>query len=140
MCSSANTPGTSLARSVRCDASSFFGPQPDNAAAAIAITMLPLRRVIRLDLGVYIHYPWCRKLCPYCDFAVAVARKRPIPHEDYLAAVLAELADRAPEFAGRRLLTIYFGGGTPSLWPAACLGAVIASVRAAFPGGDPPVE
>jgi len=89
------------------------------------------------ELGVYIHYPWCRRLCPYCDFAVAVARKRPIPQRAYLDAVLAELADRAPELAGRRLVSIYFGGGTPSLWPADCLAQVIAAVGDAFPGAAP---
>lgn len=85
--------------------------------------------------GVYIHFPYCRKRCPYCDFAVH-ARAR-IPHEQYAAAVCRELALRAPLFAGRRLASVYFGGGTPGLWRADCLGAVLAAVRAAFsPEGD----
>jgi putative oxygen-independent coproporphyrinogen III oxidase len=86
-------------------------------------------------LGVYVHYPWCRALCPYCDFPVAVARHEP-PHDEYLAAVLAELAERAPMFAGRRLVSIYLGGGTPSLWPAPNLAALIAAVARRF-GADP---
>jgi coproporphyrinogen III oxidase-like Fe-S oxidoreductase len=86
-------------------------------------------------LGVYVHYPWCRALCPYCDFPVAVARHEP-PHDEYLAAVLAELAERAPMFAGRRLVSIYLGGGTPSLWPAPNLAALIAAVARTF-GADP---
>jgi oxygen-independent coproporphyrinogen III oxidase len=86
---------------------------------------------------VYIHYPWCRNRCPYCDFPIALARAG-IPHERYLAAVLAELAERAAEFAGRELRSIYFGGGTPSLWPASCVAAAVDSVRAAFPGAGPP--
>ncbi|HUH02907.1 MAG TPA: radical SAM family heme chaperone HemW [Kofleriaceae bacterium] len=81
-------------------------------------------------LGVYIHYPFCRKLCPYCDFAVTVAPSGGIPHEAYRMAVVAELDALAPRFAGRELVSIYFGGGTPSLWPATELGAVIAAVRA----------
>ncbi len=85
-----------------------------------------------LDAGVYIHYPWCRSRCPYCDFAIAVAPLPEIPHRPYLTAVLDELALRAPEFAGRRLLSIYFGGGTPSLWPADCLGQAIGAVCEAF--------
>jgi oxygen-independent coproporphyrinogen III oxidase len=84
------------------------------------------------EVGVYIHYPWCRSRCPYCDFPIAVAPIGEIPHRLYLTAVLDELAHRAPEFAGRRLLSIYFGGGTPSLWPADCLGEVVAAVSAAF--------
>ncbi|HVK75567.1 MAG TPA: radical SAM protein, partial [Kofleriaceae bacterium] len=83
------------------------------------------------DLGVYIHFPWCRKLCPYCDFPVVVARGEP-PHQAYLDAVLAELAERAPAYEGRTLRSIYFGGGTPSLWDPACL----AGVPAATDRGD----
>jgi oxygen-independent coproporphyrinogen-3 oxidase len=52
-----------------------------------------------------------------------------IPHAEYERAVLAELGVRAREFAGRELVSIYFGGGTPSLWPAAHLAAVVAAVR-----------
>lgn len=84
------------------------------------------------DLGVYIHYPWCRRLCPYCDFPVAVARDGAIPHHEYLAAVLRELAERRGDFAGRRLRSIYFGGGTPSLWPDDCLATAIREVVEAF--------
>jgi len=86
---------------------------------------------------VYIHYPWCRKHCPYCDFAVAVARRSEPPHEAYLQAVLAELAHRAGDFRGRELVSIYFGGGTPSLWPVRHLAAVVAAVRDRWPAvGD----
>jgi oxygen-independent coproporphyrinogen-3 oxidase len=87
------------------------------------------------DLGVYIHVPWCRQLCPYCDFAVAVVGRTPIPHRRYLDAILAELAERAPEVAGRRLVSIYFGGGTPSLWEPACLEAAVAAVARRFSAG-----
>ncbi len=76
--------------------------------------------------GVYIHFPYCRKRCPYCDFAVH-ARAR-IPHDAYADAVVAELAERAPLFAGRELVSIYFGGGTPGLWRADCLARVIRAV------------
>lgn len=84
------------------------------------------------ELGVYIHYPWCRKRCSYCDFAIAIAAD--IPHRAYRDAVIAELAARAPAFEGRSLATVYFGGGTPGLWPPEELAAVIAAVRARFPG------
>jgi oxygen-independent coproporphyrinogen-3 oxidase len=86
----------------------------------------------RGDFGVYIHYPWCRRRCDYCDFAIAVAPIGAIPHRAYLDAVLAELERRAPEFAGRRLVSIYLGGGTPSLWPPALVGEAIATVAARF--------
>jgi oxygen-independent coproporphyrinogen-3 oxidase len=85
------------------------------------------------DLGVYVHFPWCRALCPYCDFPVLVARPQRAgesPQRAYLDAVLGELDERAPQFAGRALRSIYFGGGTPSLWEPPHLAAVIAAVAA----------
>jgi oxygen-independent coproporphyrinogen-3 oxidase len=87
--------------------------------------------------GVYIHFPYCRKRCPYCDFAVH-ARQR-IPHERYQHAVLAELDERAPLFAGRQTVSVYLGGGTPGLWEPACVGEVVRAVLARFPGA-PEVE
>jgi oxygen-independent coproporphyrinogen-3 oxidase len=81
--------------------------------------------------GLYVHFPWCRHLCPYCDFPVAVAKGEP-PHDEYLAAILRELDERAHELDGTELVSIYFGGGTPSLWRPDCLAAVIAHAKARF--------
>lgn len=79
--------------------------------------------------GVYVHYPYCARHCPYCDFNVAVTRS--IPHDDYRDAVLAELAARARDVPGRPApQSLYFGGGTPGLWPARHIGAVIDAVAA----------
>jgi oxygen-independent coproporphyrinogen-3 oxidase len=80
-------------------------------------------------LGIYVHFPYCRKHCPYCDFAVH-ARKE-IPHQRYADAVARELAEAAPSYSGRTVGTLYFGGGTPSLWTA--VGSVIDRVRREFP-------
>ncbi len=82
--------------------------------------------------GVYIHFPWCRNRCPYCDFAIAIAGEGGIPHEAYLECVLAELDQHAGRFAGGTLVSIYFGGGTPSLWSQQCLARVVARVREVF--------
>jgi putative oxygen-independent coproporphyrinogen III oxidase len=84
------------------------------------------------DVGVYVHFPWCRRLCPYCDFPVVVAREP--PHREYLALVLAELTDHVQRFAGRSLATIYLGGGTPSWWDPRCVAELLAAIRASFPG------
>lgn len=78
-------------------------------------------------LGVYVHFPYCTRRCPYCDFNVTV---RPVEHERYRDGVLAELAVRSTDFAGRRpALSVYFGGGTPGLWRPDCIEAVIEGVR-----------
>jgi putative oxygen-independent coproporphyrinogen III oxidase len=84
-----------------------------------------------VDLGVYIHFPWCRRRCPYCDFAIAVGEP---DHAGWTQAILAELAARTPLFQrGRALRSIYFGGGTPSLWRAEEIARVRGEVERAFP-------
>src|SRR5262249_43206575 len=83
--------------------------------------------------GIYIHFPYCRKRCPFCDFAVAVRPR--IPHQEYERAVLTELDARAALFPGRRAVSIYFGGGTPGLWRADCVGRVIGALVSRF--GEP---
>jgi oxygen-independent coproporphyrinogen-3 oxidase len=67
-------------------------------------------------------------VCPYCDFAVTTGAP---DHERYLEALLAELAARAPKFSGD-LVSIYFGGGTPSLWEPDCIARAIAAIRSTF--------
>lgn len=87
---------------------------------------------------MYVHFPWCRKRCPYCDFAIAVAPLEEIPHDVYANALLAELAARAPRFApGRVLRSIYFGGGTPALFRPDSIRRVVDAVRAAFSASLP---
>lgn len=84
-------------------------------------------------LGVYVHFPWCLKKCPYCDFLSVAAARENIPHEDYADAVLRELAARLPLLdPSYRLETIFFGGGTPSLWATDQLGRVLAGLLDAF--------
>ncbi len=67
--------------------------------------------------GIYVHVPFCARLCPYCDFAVAV-RKTP-DFAGYVDAVSSEYRARAAELDAARVETLYFGGGTPSLLPPA---------------------
>ena len=77
--------------------------------------------------GIYIHVPFCERLCPYCDFAVDI--KVDIPHERYTEAVLEEMASRVDELGQREVATIYFGGGTPSLLRRDCLGRLMEALR-----------
>lgn len=87
----------------------------------------------RRPLGVYVHFPWCLKKCPYCDFLSVAAAREAIPHRAYADAVLRDLAARLPLLgADYRLETIFFGGGTPSLWATDELGRVLQGVLAAF--------
>ena len=85
------------------------------------------------EIGVYVHVPFCGRVCPYCDFAV-VGGGTAGREAGYVAALLAELRGRAGAFAGRSLATLYFGGGTPSLLEAGALAEVLATARQLFPG------
>lgn len=85
---------------------------------------------IPVSLGIYIHFPYCRALCPYCDFNVHIVRA--IPHREYGQAVLDELALRAPDVARRRLVSVYFGGGTPGLWHPEEVARVLEGIDRAF--------
>src|SRR5215831_15293269 len=68
-------------------------------------------------LSLYIHIPFCARKCPYCDFNSHEARGAP-PEARYVAALVADLEQALPLVWGRRVSTVFFGGGTPSLFTA----------------------
>ncbi len=76
--------------------------------------------------SVYVHFPWCLKRCAYCDFATAVADH--IPREAYTEAILRELSLRTADLQPAPIATVFFGGGTPSLWGAAHVQRVLAAL------------
>jgi oxygen-independent coproporphyrinogen-3 oxidase len=89
-------------------------------------------------VGVYLHVPFCERICPYCDFAVVRAPTlAPEVERRYLEALLRELEARRGAFAGRRLESLYLGGGTPSLLAPDSVARLVAAVRTAFPGPAP---
>lgn len=85
-----------------------------------------------MAVSVYVHFPFCLQKCPYCDFASATIRRHDVPHVAYADALLRELSLRAPAVAGQELASVFFGGGTPSLWDPRELGRVLAAIRGAF--------
>jgi oxygen-independent coproporphyrinogen-3 oxidase len=94
--------------------------------------------VSRATVGVYVHVPFCERVCPYCDFAVVGVRAlAPDVEARYANALLRELALRRPAFAGRHLVSLYLGGGTPSLCRPESIDRIVRAVRAAFPGAEP---
>ncbi|MBU2642836.1 MAG: radical SAM family heme chaperone HemW [Gammaproteobacteria bacterium] len=78
-------------------------------------------------LSLYIHLPWCVKKCPYCDFNSHAAQA--IPEAAYIDALLADLERALPDIWGRTLHTVFFGGGTPSLFSAAGIDRILTGVR-----------
>lgn len=90
-------------------------------------------------LGVYIHFPWCLSKCPYCDF-FSVATQSVIPHQAYAAALISEFDCRIRAIEPASITSLYFGGGTPSLWEAGALGRVIRHILDAFDVASPDIE
>jgi oxygen-independent coproporphyrinogen-3 oxidase len=83
-------------------------------------------------LALYIHIPWCVKKCPYCDFNSHAAGPT-LPEQEYVDALLADLDQDLPQVHGRPLTSIFFGGGTPSLFSAAALGRLLEGVERRVP-------
>lgn len=81
-------------------------------------------------LTLYVHFPWCVKKCPYCDFNSHAVRDDQIPEREYLEAVVADLEQHAPDIWGRPVESIFFGGGTPSLMSAEGLDFLLGKIRA----------
>ena len=81
-------------------------------------------------LTLYVHFPWCVKKCPYCDFNSHAVRDNHIPERQYLEAVVADLEQHAPDIWGRPVESIFFGGGTPSLLSAEGLDYLLGKIRA----------
>jgi len=80
-------------------------------------------------LSLYIHIPWCARKCPYCDFNSHEARTT-VPEERYVAALIADLDQAVPQVWGRRVHSVFFGGGTPSLFSARAIDTILAAARA----------
>jgi oxygen-independent coproporphyrinogen-3 oxidase len=89
--------------------------------AAVRLAQLP-------PLALYVHIPWCVRKCPYCDFNSHQV-KGEVPEDAYVDALVSDLEQALPEVWGRRVASVFFGGGTPSLFSAAAIGALISAFR-----------
>ncbi|MBJ7484414.1 radical SAM family heme chaperone HemW [Brevundimonas sp.] len=85
------------------------------------------------DVAVYVHWPYCARICPYCDFNVVRDRGRAEEQAGLVAAILDDLTAQAAQVGPRRLASIFLGGGTPSLMRPDDVAAVIAQARSLFP-------
>jgi oxygen-independent coproporphyrinogen-3 oxidase len=91
-------------------------------------------------LGIYVHVPFCERVCPYCDFAVVGGALSPELERRYVDALLAELGRRARDFAGRRLSSVYLGGGTPALLAVESVARIVAAARGCGDGVSASLE
>ncbi|MFS2113381.1 radical SAM family heme chaperone HemW, partial [Herbaspirillum frisingense] len=107
------------------------GAGPAQAALAflkpgsLQLTALP-------PLSLYVHFPWCVRKCPYCDFNSHEV-KGSFPEQDYLDALRLDLEQALPLIWGRKINTIFIGGGTPSLLSAAGLDRLLSDLRTLLP-------
>ena len=83
-------------------------------------------------LALYVHMPWCAKKCPYCDFNSHQV-KGDLPERAYVEALVTDLELALPDVWGRRVYSIFFGGGTPSLFSAAAIETLVSAFRARLP-------
>jgi putative oxygen-independent coproporphyrinogen III oxidase len=90
------------------------------------------------DIAVYVHWPYCARICPYCDFNVVRDRGRGEEQAALAAAIVADIKAQAGDLGPRRLVSLFFGGGTPSLMAPEQAAAIIEAARAAFPPTDAP--
>jgi putative oxygen-independent coproporphyrinogen III oxidase len=91
--------------------------------------------VSAIPLSLYVHIPWCVKKCPYCDFNSHAANGK-LPESEYVDALLADLAQERALAAGRRIGTVFFGGGTPSLFAPDSIARILDGADALVPFAD----
>ncbi|MNJ28067.1 Oxygen-independent coproporphyrinogen-III oxidase 1 [compost metagenome] len=108
-------------------------PHPSGSAAHL----LPRGEKAEDSIALYVHWPYCARICPYCDFNVVRDRGRVEEQAGLAQAILDDLEAQAALVGPRALASIFFGGGTPSLMPPEAVAAVVARARALFPGGGP---
>ena len=83
-------------------------------------------------LSLYVHIPWCVQKCPYCDFNSHQVRDA-LPEEAYIAALIADLETALPQIWGRKIVSIFFGGGTPSLLSGEGADTLLTALRTRLP-------
>ena len=83
-------------------------------------------------LALYVHIPWCLRKCPYCDFNSHEARGE-VPEHRYVDALVADLELALPSIWGRKVGSVFIGGGTPSLFSADAIDTLLAAIRARVP-------
>ncbi|MGI4813408.1 MAG: radical SAM family heme chaperone HemW [Janthinobacterium lividum] len=109
-------------------------PAPRQSTVQTFLAPGRIRLPANPPLSLYVHFPWCVRKCPYCDFN-SHEFKGPgeFPEDDYLNALRADLEHSLPWVWGRRIHTVFIGGGTPSLLSAAGLDRMLSDIRALLP-------
>ena len=101
----------------------------------VSLALLP-------PLALYVHIPWCVRKCPYCDFN-SHERSGTLPEQDYVQKLTSDLESLLPSVWGRRIVSVFIGGGTPSLFSPDAIDTLLSAVRARLvlePGAEITLE
>ena len=85
--------------------------------------------VAPLSVSLYVHYPWCIRKCPYCDFSSFAKGRDALRDQKYFAALKKDYVQNREKLYGRKIVSVYFGGGTPSLCPPEYMADFLAFIR-----------
>ena len=110
-------------------------PRALERPGAVKLTALP-------PLALYVHIPWCVRKCPYCDFN-SHERAGALPENEYLQALFRDVEATLPQVWGRRIASVFIGGGTPSLFSPEAIDALLSGLRARLtlePGAEVTLE
>jgi putative oxygen-independent coproporphyrinogen III oxidase len=91
-----------------------------------------VRFAVLPPLALYVHLPWCVRKCPYCDFN-SHEKGGALPEREYVQALVADLEGTLPSIWGRRVVSVFLGGGTPSLFAPESIDALLSAIRARVP-------
>jgi putative oxygen-independent coproporphyrinogen III oxidase len=109
-------------------------PEPDDARLQRYLRPGTLALAAMPPLALYVHLPWCLKKCPYCDFNSHEQRgSQGLPQARYLDALRCDLEAALPFVWGRRVHSVFIGGGTPSLFEPEAIDRLLADIRARVP-------
>ena len=106
-----------------------FISKAKQAMSDVVLTALP-------PLSLYIHIPWCVRKCPYCDFnshEISVSTDFSVLESAYVDALIQDVDHTLPQVWGRRVSSIFIGGGTPSVMSAQSIDTILSAVRARLP-------
>ena len=120
---------------IEIKADTGFSVKPVNSIAPLAGEQTHSGLTDSPPLSLYIHIPWCVQKCPYCDFNSHESRHKnsQIPEAAYVDALIADLEIATPKVWGRKIKSVFFGGGTPSLFSPEAIDKILSQVRALTP-------
>lgn len=120
---------------IEIKAAAEFKPQSINTVAPLAGAATLSGLSNPPPLALYIHIPWCVQKCPYCDFNSHESKHKngELPEATYVEALIKDLELATPKVWGRKIKSVFFGGGTPSLFSPAAIDTILSQVRALTP-------